>query len=585
MVWLRRLPRIAVGGRPAPCAGLLVVVMLFGACGPQPVATPPPPGAGLPEQPEVARRPKTLTIGIQREPPSFNPYLTQGGSTTGGATQVFLIAHDHLIIEADKVAGKWEPRLATEHVSVEKGTWRVNPDGTMDTTWALRPNVKWQDGAAFTSADLLFTFNVYKDPEVPTSIGGPLAHMAAAIASDPLTFSVRWSSIYVRANEAPGLIPLPRHLLEELYRTDKANLANSPRFTTEFIGLGPYRLVNWERDVHMEFARFDDYFRGRPPFDSVTVRFMGDANTLVANVLAGALDIVLPTGVDLEAALEVRRRWEGTGHQVYTNLSSGVRHLEIQFRPEYALPRNGLPNRTVRQALYHAIDRQTLTDVLNQGLAPIADSWVPPNHELRREVESSIPQFPYDLRRAQQLLSEAGWTRGGDGILLHGPSGERFAIDVYGSQGFRTDKEEPIIADGWKAVGAQVGMFSIPSALGGDREYRSKLPGVNLSGGVGFDDFTSDRLHSKFISSEATRWNGGNRGGYSNPAVDALLDRLVVTVAPDERLRLHRELLREQMADIGLMPLYWQVNPVLALKGVKGFDLDTWNFFGWDKET
>src|SRR5207249_9072286 len=162
-----------------------------------------------------------------------------------------------------------------------------------------------------------------------TSIGGPLARMASATAPDPLTFSVHWSSIYVRANEAPGLIPIPRHLLEELYRADKANLANSPRFTTEVIGLGPYRLVNWQHDVHMEFTRFDDYFRGRPPFDTVTVRFMGDTNTLVANILAEAIDMVLPTGVDLETALEVRRRWERTGNQVYTNLSSGLRHLAI----------------------------------------------------------------------------------------------------------------------------------------------------------------------------------------------------------------------------------------------------------------
>ncbi len=574
---------LRAGRGAARVLGLMVpLLVLVGACAPQ--STPAQPGPGATERTEAARRPKVLTIGIQREPPSFNPYLSQGGSTTGGATQVFLIAHDYLIMEADRVAGKWEPRLATEHVSVEQGTWRVNPDGTMDTTWTLRPNVKWQDGAPFTSADLLFTFTVYKDPEVPTSIGGPLARMASASAPDPLTFSVHWSSIYVRANEAPGLIPIPRHLLEELYRTDKANLANSSRFTTEFIGLGPYRLTDWQHDVHMEFTRFDDYFRGRPPFDTVTVRFMGDTNTLVANILAGVIDIVLPTGVDLEAALEVRRRWEGTGNQVFTNLSSGVRHLEIQFRPEYAQPRNGLPVRAVRQALYHAIDRQTLSDVLNQGLAPIADSWIPPTHELRPQVEAAIPQFPYDLRRAQQLMAEAGWTPGPDGILVHGPSGERFAIDLYGSQGSRTDKEEPIIADGWKAVGAQVGQFSIPAALGSDREYRSKLSGVNLSGGVGFDDFTSDRLHSKFISSEATRWNGGNRGGYNNPAVDAILDRLVVTVAPEERLRLHRELLGEQMGDVALMPLYWQVDPALALNGVRGFDLTTWNFFAWDKD-
>src|SRR5207249_8253325 len=99
---------------------------------------------------QVNLRPKVLTIGIQREPPSFNAYLTQGGSTTGGATQVFPIAHDYLMVEADKAGGRWEPRLAAERIAVERGTWQVNPDGSMDTTWKLRPRVTWQDGTPFT---------------------------------------------------------------------------------------------------------------------------------------------------------------------------------------------------------------------------------------------------------------------------------------------------------------------------------------------------------------------------------------------------------------------------------------------------
>jgi peptide/nickel transport system substrate-binding protein len=564
---------------------MLLGGVVAAACAGPPAATAPEARApNAPRQSEEPRRPKVLAIGVQREPPGFNPYVTQGGSTTGGATQVFLIAHDYLMVEADRSAGTWDARLATEQVAVERGTWRLNPDGTMETIWKLRPNITWQDGTPFTSDDLLFSFTVYKDPDIPTSIGAPLALMESATAPDPHTFVVRWSGIYVRADEAPGLIPMPRHLLAEVYRTDKANFANSPFFSTEFIGLGPYRLTRWERDVEMQFARYEDYHRGTPPLATVIVRFLGDVNTEVANILAGALDIVLPTGVDLETALDVKKRWEGTGNQVTTGLSGGVRHLEIQFRPEYAQPRNGLPNRAVRQALYHAIDRETLNEVLNSGLAPVADSWIPPNHQLRPQLEVAIPQFPLDLRRAQQLLAEARWERGSDGTLVHAPSGERFVIEINGSQGLRTDKEEPIIADGWKALGAEVSMQVIPAARGRDREYRSKLSGVNLSGGVGFDDFTTDRLHSKYITSEATRWNGTNRGGYSNPTVDGILERLIVTVPQGERLPLHRELLREQMGDVALMPLYWQVDPVLALRGVKNFDQHTWNFFTWDKE-
>src|SRR5205807_1434232 len=112
------------------------------------------------------------------------------------------------------------PQLATEQISVDGGTWRVNADGTMDTVWHLRPNVTWQDGAPFTADDLMFSFTVYKDPKIPTREGPTLALMQSAAAPDPLTFAVHWTQPFVRANEAIGLEPLPRHLLGDLYAND-----------------------------------------------------------------------------------------------------------------------------------------------------------------------------------------------------------------------------------------------------------------------------------------------------------------------------------------------------------------------------
>src|SRR5207248_7059273 len=116
--------------------------------------------------------------------------------------------------------------------------------------------------------------------------------------------------------------------------------------------------------------------------------------------------------VRVDDALEVKRRWEGTGNQVVADLSGRLRHVELQHRPEIARPVNGMTNPLVRQAMYQAIDRRTLTDVTNPGLnVPTADSWIPPNHELRPDVESAIPQLPYDPTRSQQLLAQLAGAR------------------------------------------------------------------------------------------------------------------------------------------------------------------------------
>jgi peptide/nickel transport system substrate-binding protein len=492
--------------------------------------------------------------------------------------------HDYLVVADD--AGARRAQLVTEPLSIERGTWRVNADGTMDTTWKLRPNVKWHDGTPFTAEDMLFSFNVYKDPEIPNRAGAAVQAMASASAPDPQTFVVRWSRVYVDADQAVGLVPMPRHLLEDTYRNEKAGFVNSPLFTSEFVGLGPYRLVKWESGAHMDLARFDDYYQGRPPLDTVLVRFLDDPNTMVANILSGNVDVVLPEGVDLDAAVEVRRRWEGTGNQVFVGLTGALRHVEIQHRPDYAQPRNGMTVRAVRQALYHATDRQALADVMNHGLAPAADSWFPPNHELYPQVQASIPQFPYDLNRAQALLAQAGWTRGPDGILVHQPSGERFELEARNAAGSGAEKSINVLVEGWKASGVQVNINIIPRALSADREYRGTLPGAGVTA-LRYETLWADRLHSTQASSPANRWAGVTRPGYSNPRVDTLLDQLASTIPPSERLALHRQLLQEAFSDVALIPLYWELSPVLALQGVKNIgkhagNINTWNMFDWD---
>lgn len=567
-----------------PLAALLIASSVLSACaGSVQPAGPEAPAAARP--PEGTRAPKSVTIGIQREPHTLEQNITGGGSlTAGGASNVPPILHDNLSVPAG-IAGH-EARLATEMPSVERGTWRANPDGTMDMTWKLRPNIRWHDGTPFTSADLLFTFDVRQTIGTRTAGGGRPELMESATAADPLTFIVHWSKIYVRADEATGLDPLPRHLLEDLYRTDREALATSRYFTTEFVGLGAYRLARWEQGSFLELARFDDYYLARPPIDRVIVQFIPDSNALVAGVLAESLDVVLTDSIDIATALEVKRRWEGTGNEVTFHEQGGLHQLEIQHRPEYARPRNGLTNRTVRQALYHAIDRPALNEVLTGGVAPVADSWYQPSHPLRRELEPFIPQFAYEPGHARQLLAEAGWMRGADGTLVHSQTGERFETAIMAKATTGTERALNVIADGWKQVGVQLTFDVLTRANQDDREYQSTRPGPYFTSPSG-QNFYDNRLHSTAITRPETRWTGTNRGGYNNPRVDALLDKFAVTIDPRERLPLHRELLKEQMEDLALMPLVWEILPVLVRKGLTGPRIagneGTRHIYQWDK--
>jgi peptide/nickel transport system substrate-binding protein len=566
----------------AGCIGLTLLAMLIGCAGQAP--------ANLDRQaaPGQPAAPKVLTIGIQSEPPPFTGFAGGGGtgSAAGGAANAQHIADDSLVAEHEIDA--FRPVLAVELPSIDDGTWRVNSDGSMDVTWKIRPNVRWHDGVPFTSADLLFTYSVLKDPDTPA--GGVGRRLQESVsAPDPLTYVVHWSQTYVDVVKESGGHVIPKHLLEEPYGQDKTAFFNSSRFTTDFVGTGPYKLDEWAQGSYIKFVRFDDYYRGRPPLDTVYLRFIGDPNAMVANVMANAVDVLLPLGgVDLETAMEMKQRWdrEGGAYTVTPGIAGALRLLEIQYRPDIARPRNGLAtNVPLRQGLYNAIDRQTLVDVVTVGLAPVADSYYEPNHEIRSQLD--IPKYPYVLSRAQQLLAQAGWTRGPDGILVHQQTGDRLELEIWGRNEGKIEKEQNIIGDGWKAVGAQVVYNVIPTSLLADREYQSSYPGVLISE-PGGDRFYKDRLNSSIIPSAANRWAGENRGGYSDPRVDTLLSRLNLTIDERERLPLLRDLLQVQMGEVVTMPLYWTTVPVIQLKSVRAQPFvrnnATWNFFEWDRD-
>jgi peptide/nickel transport system substrate-binding protein len=288
----------------------------------------------------------------------------------------------------------------------------------------------------------------------------------------------------------------------------------------------------------------------------------------------------------MDAAQEVKARWEGTGNQVQAGTTGNLYQLEIQHRPEYARPTNGFTNLLVRQALYHAIDRASIDRVETGGLAPVADSYYMPQSFIHTQLAAEIPQFPYDPARAQQLLAQAGWTRGSDGVLVD-QAGQRFETESRADRAGGAEKAQAVIADNWQAVGVRTDQVVLPVAGARDNEMLATGGGVYLARPSDFQ-FITGRLHTRNIAGPENRWAGANRGGYSNPAVDDLLDRLLVTFGEQQQVDLHRQLMREQMGNVALMPLWWNTEPALLTKGTKGpllvRNTATWNIFDWDKE-
>ena len=218
----------------------------------------------------------------------------------------------------------------------------------------------------------------------------------------------------------------------------------------------------------------------------------------------------------------------------------------------------------------------------------LADSWFPPGDPNREALASAIPQFPYDLTRAQQLLTQAGWTRGSDGVLTYAQTGEKFEGEVWARRegGPGQEKEPFIVSDGWKALGANLMPFVIPPARNDDREYQATAPTIIITGNLDPSGLYTDRLNSKFIASPENRWTGLNKMGYVDPEADELFDRLQQTIAMRDRVEIHRQLLTDVLSTLPFYPLYWEVQPVLMAKGIRTSAIsgrDTVRFFDWSR--
>ena len=150
--------------------------------------------------------------------------------------------------------------------------------------------MKWHDGVEFTVHDMIFFWKVATDREIPFASRDRFERVRNMEAIDDYTVRTTWNLWEAEADTVDMRItyPLPRHILEEAYNTDKQRFINHPFWTSDFVGLGPYKLVRLEPGSHMELLAHDDYILGRPRIRNVMLRFYQDSRVLIA-ALAGQI--------------------------------------------------------------------------------------------------------------------------------------------------------------------------------------------------------------------------------------------------------------------------------------------------------
>lgn len=565
----------------AALAPLIAITLLALSCGPAPSARD---GGGV-SGGQTA--PKTLRMAMQAQNEPSSPAM-YGGSGSGSASlEHFFVFHGNLTTY--DVSGEVIARMAQKVPTIQDGDWKILPNGGMEVTWKLRPNIFWHDGTPLTTDDFVFGFPVAIDPDL-TSVPGELQNVSEVRALDPHTLVVTWKaqSVFGNINGYDGIPAIPRHIFRDLYLGgDKVAFENSPHWSTEWIGLGPYRLTRWERGSFIEATAFDQYFLGRPKIDRVVIRYIGDVNALVANVLSGDVDVIpLGAQLDIPQMVAVRQAWDAQGIGGLTMaIPKGVRTIYLQLK-DPSVP--WAQDLRIRQALQYALDRDTFIETLLFGLTKRADFFVTLDDPVHRLAEQrGLPRYPFDLARAERLLTEAGYTRGGDRVFRNS-AGQAIPIDVTASGQGANVQEAQAVAAMWSVAGFQSTPTPYPAGAENASEIRHRNPG-GLIWPWNFAIAAPGTLRASQIGAEANQWRGGNYGGYRNSTYDGLYSQFTNTLEITQRQELLFQIMKIVAEDLPVIPIFYTPLSLVARPGVEGPGMtaplqagNAWNIHTWE---
>jgi ABC-type transport system substrate-binding protein len=395
---------------------------------------------------------------------------------------------------------------------------------------------------------------------------------------------VRWRKPYIWADSLLStagtgtILPMPRHLLEEAYHADRGSFTQLRYWGAEYVGTGPFKLREHVLDSHLLVVANDLYVHGRPKIDEIEVRFIGDFSVMVANILAGAVELTLGRGLSLEQGIEASSRWrEGRMEHAFTTINA--------LFPQFVNPNPPLVGELAfRRALTHAMDRQQMSDALQAGVSPVAHNPLIPNSPEAVAVEANVVRYDYDPARAAVLFGGLGLSRGADG-LYRDAAGGPLTVRIQTTQDDLREKLLPVIGDYWRQSGVVMEPVLISRQASSDRQLRAEFAAFDFTRQPA--DLT--RYHSTQVPLPDNNYRGSNRTRYRSAELDSLIDRYLVTVPKDERNRVLGQLVHHITDQLVIMGLFFIAEPALItnrlvnVTTIRGADsMHTWNVHEWD---
>ncbi len=436
-----------------------------------------------------------------------------------------------------------QPGLALSWKVVDETTWEL----------ALRPNVRWHDGAPFTAEDAKASIDRVERLNVPYGFKRYTRSITAVTVVDPLRIRVT----------TKGPDPVLASELSFLFVTKAEALdMDSAPFNSgkAMIGTGPYRFGEYIRGTRTVVTRNDGYWEGKPAFDQVTLRPIPDESARVAAMLAGDVDVII--NVPPQDVEQLKRR--GT-----ISVFVGPQDRVIMFLPSFAPTAKGITDADgkpteknpfadirVRRAVSMAIDRKALIARVLDGLAQPAAQAFPDGYQ---GSSPSLKPVEFDPEGAKKLLAEAGYPRG-FGSTLH-----------CSNKLFLRDREScEALASMIARIGVKLNIVLVPGSQFNTERLKGEWPFYLQSSGTGMGEILPSFASVAPTPNVAPGLGPSNNQHYSNAEVDRLIMQAMRTMDDTQRWGMEAKAMEIWVRDdVGVIATHRQLSILAARKGIR----------------
>ena len=539
-----------------------------------------------------------LVIVTTAEPDTINPYTTSamaasyiknfsswGGDVSFGddatlypfqLTQVPSIENGDIKIVKDPISGRTK-ELVTYRI--RKGMF--NPP-VIDGEAANLHEV--------TADDYLFSMRVSVVPRIQAISKSGIWKVDSIRKIDRYTVEISWNEVYTYASWGWG----------DTYKAAfEQDLYTAPQdFNTreDFINYtnGPYKLAKWDKGDHIEFTPNPYAVYSKPLIDKIILRFMADQNTIRLNLQSRSVDCAGITPVDYKDLKDKLPDYKF----VLTEATSWS-HIDLNlFKEDPKNPKTpaldwAFGDKRVRQAMLYALDREELNRVVNQELYKVADSWMPPKSKFYNP--SAIKKYPYDPKKAELLLEEAGWKmkKVGNEMIRCNKDGKPFDFK------FRTNSENPqaiqmaeLVKKMLGKVGLKITPVPVPGKeLLGQSLVRHEWEMITFAWISNPIRPSADLFKESAIPSADNNWTGQNLVGWRGGSEHEKISDEINQELPDAQLQeLFDKELKIWTEELPILPMFnsYSINVCpLDLQNYKptGSNMPTsWNAAWWYRE-